>query len=195
MPTGAPDWHGQALRHIGCRGPGTRHPVSPMLAALLSLVLLLTPPDSSATDSSARQIQLMQAVEAYVAPVANEDVRLRTEWADLNGDGTDDALVYVESESWCGSGGCTVVVFEAITDSVEVAELGAFRPAAEISLMHGPVVVAETQTEGWADLLVQSETGSTMRLCFTGETYPMSPSDGIALAGPAAGTTLFASAE
>lgn len=168
-----------------------------MFAALLSLLFFLTPPDSSAADTSARQILLMQAVEAYVAPVSahSEDVRLRTEWADLNGDGAEDALVYVESESWCGSGGCTVVVFEAITDSVEVAEFGAFRPAAEISLMHGPVVVAETQTEGWADLLVQSETGGTMRLAFDGETYPMSPGDGVAMTTPAAGTTLFASTD
>ena len=168
-----------------------------MFAALLSLVLFLAPPDSSATDTSARQIQLMQAVEVYVAPVGSpsEDVRLRTEWADLNGDGAQDALVYIESESWCGSGGCTVVVFEAITDSGEIAELGAFRPAAEISLMHGPVVVAETQTEGWADLIVQGETGGTMRLVFDGETYPMSPSDGVAVAAPATGTTLFAAAE
>ena len=168
-----------------------------MFAVLLSLALFLAPPDSSATDTSARQIQLMQAVEAYVTPVGapSEDVRLRTEWADLNGDGVQDALVYIEAESWCGSGGCTVIVFEAITDSVEVAELGAFRPAAEISLMHGPVVVADTQTEGWADLLVQGDAGSMVRLAFTGETYPMSPSDGIAVAGPATGTTLFAAAE
>lgn len=168
-----------------------------MFAALLSLLFFAVPPDSSATDTSGRQIRLMQAVEAYVAPVGapSEDVRLRTEWADLNGDGAQEALVYIESESWCGSGGCTVLVFEAITDSVEVAEFGAFRPAAEISLMHGPVVVAETQTEGWADLIVQSEDGRTMRLAFTGETYPMSPSDGVALAAPAAGTTLFATTD
>lgn len=168
-----------------------------MFAALVSLAFFLTPPDSSATDTSARQIRLMQAVEAYSAPVdaPSEDIRLRTEWADLNGDGAQDALVYIESESWCGSGGCTVVVFEAITDSVEVAEFGAFRPAAEISLMHGPVVVAETRTEGWADLLVQGETDGTMRLAFDGETYPMSPSDGVLTAAPAVGTTLFAAAE
>ena len=165
-----------------------------MVAALLSLVFFLTPPDSSATDTSARQMQLMQAVEAYVAPVdaPDEDIRLRTEWADLNGDGAQDALVYVESESWCGSGGCTVLVFEAITDSLDVSELGAFRAAAEISLMHGPVVVADTQTEGWADLLVEDETGGMRRLAFTGETYPMSPSDGVATTEPASGTALFA---
>ncbi len=175
----------------------TRHLVSLMFAVVLSLLAFLAPPDSSATDTSARQILLMQAVEAYVAPVGapNEDVRLRTEWADLNDDGAQDALVYVESESWCGSGGCTVLVFEAITDSLEVAEFGAFRPAAEISLMHGPVVVAETQTEGWADLIVQGEDGGTMRLAFTGETYPMSPSDGVSVSASATGTTLFATTD
>ena len=169
-----------------------------MFASLLAAVLLFAPADStSATGEPSQAARLMSAVQAYVAPLdaPDEDVQIRTEWVDLNGDGAQDALVYLESESWCGSGGCTVLVFEAIPDSLEAAELGAFRPAAEISLMHGPVVVADTATEGWKDLLVQDADGATMRLSFDGETYPMSPGGGVAMAAPADGTVLFASSE
>ncbi len=170
-----------------------------MFAPILALALLFSPTDSTTTTTvePSQAARLFSAVQSYIAPfdAPNEDVQVRTEWADLNGDGAQDALVYLESDSWCGSGGCTVLVFEAIPDSLEAAELGAFRPAAEISLMHGPVVVADTQTEGWKDLLVQDADGVTTRLSFDGETYPMSPSDGVAMTTPAEGTVLFASAD
>ena len=170
-----------------------------MLAFLLALALLVAPTDSTSTTPGepSQASRLISAVQTYITPLdaPNEDVQIQTEWVDLNGDGVQDALVYLESESWCGSGGCTVLVFEAIPDSLEAAELGAFRPAAEISLMHGPVVVADTQTDGWKDLLVQDADGNTARLAFDGETYPMSPGDGVAMTTPADGTILFASSE
>ncbi len=121
-----------------------------MFASLLALVLLFVPTDSTTTVEPSQAARLFTAVQSYIAPFGapNEDVQVRTEWADLNSDGAQDALVYLESDTWCGSGGCTVLVFEAITDSVEVAEFGAFRPAAEISLMNGPVVVADTAVGG-----------------------------------------------
>lgn len=168
-----------------------------MFAALLSLALLVVPPDSTASTSPSQMVRLMEAVQSYIAPVdtPNEDVQIKTEWADLNGDGTLDALVSLESASWCGSGGCTLLIFEGISDPAEVAELGAFRPAAEISLMHGPVVVAPSASEGWSDLIVQNADGQTSLLRFDGETYPMSPAEGVAVTAPAGGTVLFASAD
>ncbi len=168
-----------------------------MFAPLLALVLLFAPTDSSTTAEPSQAARLFSAVQSYIAPfdAPSEDVQVRTEWADLNGDGVQDALVYLKSDTWCGSGGCTVLVFEAIPDSLEAAELGAFRPAAEISLMHGPVVVADTETEGWKDLIVQNTDGTTSRLSFDGETYPMSPGSGVAMTMPAAGTVLFASSD
>ena len=169
----------------------------PMFAPLLALLLLVVPTDSTTTVEASQAARLFAAVQTYIAPfdAPNEDVQVRTEWADLNGDGAQDALVYLESESWCGSGGCTVLVFEAIPDSLEAAELGAFRPAAEISLMYGPVVVADTQTDGWKDLLVQDADGHMARLAFDGETYPMSPGDGVEMSTPAEGMVLFASSD
>ncbi len=168
-----------------------------MFAPLLVLALFFAPTDSTTTVEPTQATRLFAAVQTYIAPfdAPNEDVQVQTEWADLNGDGALDALVYLESDTWCGSGGCTVLVFEAITDSLEVAELGAFRPAAEISLMHGPVVVADTDTDGWKDLLVQNTDGTTSRLSFDGETYPTSPGGGVAMTTPADGTVLFASSD
>lgn len=168
-----------------------------MISSVLSLLLALAPVGNPATPSDSVVAQLVQAVHAYVAPfdAPADDVQMRTEWADLTGDGVEDALVYLDSPSWCGSGGCTVLVFEAITGEADIAELGAFRPAAEISLMHGPVTVAETSTEGWADLIVTQADGQRVALRFDGETYPMSPAEGVAVSGSSTGTVLFAAAE
>lgn len=163
----------------------------------LALALLLAPTDTTAAQEPPAAALLLNAVQAYVEPLdeADENVRIRIEWADLTGDGVDDALVYLDAPSWCGSGGCTVLVFEAITGEEAVAELGAFRPAAEISLMNGPVVVSDTRHEGWAELVVTQEDGARVALQFDGETYPASPADGVAADSSTPGTVLFADAE
>lgn len=168
-----------------------------MFAPLLALALLLAPADTTGVPKPSSAALLLSAVQAYVEPLdaPNEDLQIRTEWADLTGDGADDALVYLDGPTWCGSGGCTVLVFEAVTGEADIAELGAFRPAAEISLMNGPVVVAETSHNGWADLVVTSEDGQTVSLRFDGETYPTSPGDGVVLGSRPSGATLFARAE
>lgn len=168
-----------------------------MFAHFLALALFIAPTDSTAATPDSAMALLLQAVHAYTAPfgAAAEDLQVQTEWADVSGDGVDDALVYLNSPSWCGSGGCTVLVFEAITDSVDVAELGAFRPAAEISMMHGPMVVAETAHGGWKDLIVENTDGSHVALQFDGETYPMSPAEGLAYDATTVQTVLFAEVE
>lgn len=168
-----------------------------MFTPFLALALFLVPTDSTEATPDSATSRLFQAVHAYTAPFSAgaEDLQIRTEWVDVSGDGVDDALVYLNSPSWCGSGGCTVVVFETITDSVEVAELGTFRPAAEISMMNGPITVAETAHGGWKDLVVEKEDGSHVALQFDGETYPMSPGGGIAMTEAPDGVQLFAASE
>lgn len=168
-----------------------------MFTSLLALTLLLLPVDSTATPQPESAVLLMQAVHSYTSPFSApaEDLQVRTEWADVTGDGVADALVYVESTTWCGSGGCTLLVFEAITGEDDIAELGAFRPAAEISLMNGPIQIAQATTNGWSDLIVEGVEGQTVALRFDGETYPASPSGGIVMSASVAGPILFTSAE
>ncbi len=165
---------------------------------LLALTLLLSvlPTDSLAADSAARRA-LAEAVEQYAGPLDPDWARAawRVEWADVNSDERPDALVYLDGPAWCGSGGCTVLVMEAIGEE-DAAVLGPFRPAAEISLMHGPVTVAPTAVDGWRDLVVEDGQGVWRRLRFDGETYPFSPADGERLnTPPTGGTVLFADDE
>lgn len=167
-----------------------------MLSSILALLLALVPSDSTATPSDLMVAQLMQSVHSYTDPFDGpaEDVQLRTEWADLTGDGVQDALVYLDSPTWCGSGGCTVLVFEGVVGE-DADELGPFRIAAEISMMHGPVTVATTSHDGWKDLIVVKESGQSVALRFDGETYPQSPGAGVDVASVDAGVVLFADAQ
>ena len=163
-----------------------------ILAAFLAVAA--APPDS--TDGLNRQSQILSAVRAYAGPVdaSWDSSSVRIEWIDVNGDGREDALVYLTDQDWCGSGGCTVLVFEAM-DEIDAEEMGPYRPAAEISLMHGPVLVANARSGEWCDLVVEDETGTARRLSFNGETYPYSPAAGVTLKGSRpVGTTLFAEA-
>jgi len=139
-----------------------------------------------------RRADLFAAVASYADPLDLrwDSTSTRVAWADLNGDGRDDALVTMTGADWCGSGGCTLLVFEAM-DEIDAEEMGPFRPAAEISLVQGPVHIVRGRGL-WSDLIV--ETGDQTRvLHFNGDTYPPSPRDGDTLRGPMPpGTTLFA---
>lgn len=161
---------------------------------LLSALLFIAIPDS--TDAVHRS-DFVAAVQAYAQPFDTEwdSTVVRVEWTDLSSDGHDDAFVYLAGPAWCGSGGCTVLVFETMSEE-DAVEWGRYRPAAEISLMHGPIHVAQSRTEGWHDLIVQSEDGSLRTLRFDGETYPFSPGDAPAWSGrQPAGQTFFADAQ
>ena len=156
---------------------------------LLSLLFVLTCAVDTTDD---RRADLLDAVADYVAPLglAWDPAGTHVAWTDLNRDGRDDALVYLTGRDWCGSGGCTVLVFETM-DEIDAEEFGTYRPAAEISMVSGPIRAVRSRGY-WSDLIVTGEHGPTV-LRFDGETYPMSPGDGEPVRGRIPpGKTLFA---
>ena len=46
--------------------------------------------------------------------------RYRSAFVDLNDDGAQDAIVYVTGRSWCGSGGCTLLILASDGPSYRV---------------------------------------------------------------------------
>lgn len=150
-----------------------------MLAALLATALLVASPDT--TDRPLAT--LTASVQTYLAPFTEEGETpmLTVAWIDLTGDGLEDALVTVESPSWCGSGGCTLLVLEAMADE-HADEFGPFRVAAEIAYTNGEVTVLHDSSHGWRDIVVPNN-GDWAVLQFDGETYPNSPADALALTG------------
>ncbi|GAA5052413.1 hypothetical protein GCM10023208_13200 [Erythrobacter westpacificensis] len=90
---------------------------------------------------------------------------------DLDGDGADEAIVYLASRYFCGTGGCNTLV---------LAPAGPmWREVANISVSRTPVAVAQTASNGWQDLLVSvggggAEAGMAL-LKFDGDAYPSNP--------------------
>lgn len=94
--------------------------------------------------------------------------------ADLNGDGLREGIVMfnLPHSYWCGWSGCTMAVFQAGDDT--------FSKVSETSRIRGPIVIGETKTNGWDDIIVR-QSGSTsnadrnVALRYDGSAYPESP--------------------
>jgi uncharacterized protein len=174
------------------------------VAVGLSL-LLLSPEHSSSTplknnvappatrSASATPTALQRAIASYIkqqGAALEESHRFFADYIDLNGDGTQDAVVVFSSPHWCGTGGCTMLVFKGQED-------GTFRLVSESALVRPPLTASENKTNGWRDLIVGVSGGGIapkkVALEFDGKGYPLNPSvqPGLPPTVPIAGTVLF----
>lgn len=100
------------------------------------------------------------------------DARYQYGSFDLNGDGRQEVLVYLQDPIWCGPHGCDLLIFTP-------TGYGQWRQVAEISAGATPVRVLEGRTRGWRDLSLYVSTslmpGEQRRLTFDGATYSSSP--------------------
>jgi hypothetical protein len=65
---------------------------------------------------------------------------------DLNNDGIADAIVLLTDREWCGSGGCTMLIFRGTVDG--------FTPVSKASVSNQPIKVSSERQNGWRTLLV-----------------------------------------
>lgn len=94
-------------------------------------------------------------------------------FVDLNGDGVDEAIVYLTGHLWCGSGGCNTLV---------LARDGAsWRTVTMMTITRTPIRVLANASSGWRNISVWVEGGGIRpgyeaELKFDGKTYPTNPS-------------------
>jgi putative lipoprotein len=81
------------------------------------------------------------------------DTRYAHGWVDLNGDGRQEALVYMMSGNYCGSGGCTLYIY--------TPEQNSFYQHGSMSVTNLPVRALNSRTRGWRDLSVSISGGGT----------------------------------
>ncbi len=87
---------------------------------------------------------------------------------DLNGDGQEELLVQMD---WCGSGGCTLLIFENSNNQ--------WRFNSRITQVRTPIKLASSQTDGWQDMIFTTSGGGYPEakhlMKFTGISYPLNP--------------------
>lgn len=112
---------------------------------------------------------LDSAVNAYAqAPGGGRTPPFKSARLDLNDDGNDDAIVLLTGPDWCGSGGCTMLVFKGVRDGLELVSSS--------SVALEPIRVLEQRSHGWAGLIVHSRGHGEALLRFDGKRYPRNPS-------------------
>ena len=151
------------------------------------------PEPTKAEEKSGQKSDINQELLAYLAKTGVEPKYAdphQTAQIDLNGDGLQDALVLLENPMYfCGTGGCIMLVFKGTKSGFEFVSRS--------TLIRSPVLVSETKTHGWRDLIVEVSGGGLapkqVALKFTGGKYPLNPSALPALPKnqPLKGTKLF----
>ena len=93
---------------------------------------------------------------------------------DLDGDGRREGLVLLQSphQAWCMDYGCTMYIFRAHDEG--------FSYLSEVSPVRGPLVVMDTRTNGWRDIIayVSGRSGwdaKNVALRYDGKSYPAQP--------------------
>lgn len=88
---------------------------------------------------------------------------------DLNDDGKEEYLVGLIGGDWCGSGGCTLLIF---TNTIKLNT--------RMTVVEYPVYVGapggKEVTKGYSNIYIQNRDGSVAKMAWNGKKYPTNPS-------------------
>ncbi|MGF1603933.1 MAG: hypothetical protein ACFCU8_18330 [Thermosynechococcaceae cyanobacterium] len=112
---------------------------------------------------------------AILAQFSEQDQRTQTfryvyNRADLNGDGDPEVFAYLENSSFCNGQRCPLLVFSP--------QPTGYKLLTKLPLVSPPVIVNDSKTWGWNDLVVvdegAAEDSQYRMLRYTGQKYPQS---------------------
>ena len=129
---------------------------------LATLVALRAPAD--------QPTGLSDAIRSYTKESALP--RFQYALVDLNEDGLLDAVVLLTDRSWCGSGGCTMLIFKGSSRG--------FVLVSRAAISNAPIRVSADVRHGWHTLLVSVKGGGitpgSVLMRFDGTQFPFNPS-------------------
>ena len=136
-----------------------------LLNALGILVLISATPalasDVPALENAIKQWTKDPAIATY-----------KHAFVDLNEDGIDDAVVLIADSQYCGSGGCSFVVFQGVA--------GGFKTVSSSTITREPILLLPDKNNGWHTLSVFVAGGGAkpgqVMMRFDGKKYPGNPS-------------------
>jgi len=92
------------------------------------------------------QVSLKRAIYRFRLSSKKEGGTEKIIGADLNSDGSGEALVYFEGDEWCISTGCQLVVFTRGPNG--------FRKMQQIKRVKLPIALSAQSAQGWRDIIV-----------------------------------------
>lgn len=108
---------------------------------------------------------LLDALKAYLK---TDLPQFKTAYYDLNQDGYQDAFVYLNDRDWCGTGGCTALIFKGCEQGYQ------FKSKSMVTQL--PILVTNHSSRGWFDIIVSTRGKEHVILAFDGQRYPINPS-------------------
>ncbi|WP_330665128.1 hypothetical protein [Tepidibacter sp.] len=91
---------------------------------------------------------------------------------DFDSDGVPEVFVYLVGSSTCGTGGCSAAIFKEVN--------GEYENVSRFTLVNTPVIVSNTKTNGYNDLIMNVSGGGIEPFCavmkYDGSNYPKNPS-------------------
>jgi len=95
---------------------------------------------------------------------------------DLNGDKKPEVVVHLYGPYFCGTGGCTTMIFRSVGRE--------YRLVSNITVSKPPIIVTNQRTKGWNNLIILASGGGRYEaagyylLRFDGKNYPNTPDEG-----------------
>ena len=127
-------------------------------------------------DSKAPQKCVKVFLQRYLVSVSPEDTkttRYNAALVHLGNDASQQAIVYLTGDGWCGSGGCTMLILKR--DGVQ------WRLLTKTTITRPPVRILNETSYGWRSIGVWVQGGGIQpgyeaELSYDGKTYPSNPS-------------------
>jgi hypothetical protein len=162
--------------------------IAALCGGLLGAACLAQPAHKQADVSARTKESLRAFLQTFDSDLKD---RFVAALADLNGDGRPEAIVYLTSNDWCGSGGCTTLILVRDGDSWQLLS--------RVTITRPPIRVLASKSNGWRSIGVWVQGGGIQpgyeaELRFNGKEYPTNPSMPPArqLTGKANGETVIA---
>ena len=155
-----------ALALLACVERPQEQPATPSASAVDTVTSL----DSSVSDPL---VAFLQNYLRLPGEADEKDLRYFDALVDLDGDGKDEAIIYLVSREWCGSGGCTMLIL--------TTEASSYKLVTKVTITHEPIRVLSRSSHGWRSISVWVQGGGIQpgyeaELEFDGNTYPSNPS-------------------
>jgi len=110
-----------------------------------------------------------------IDPYSGEDKTTEYSFAfvSLSGSEKKEVIVYISGQTWCGSGGCIMLILKPTGSSYKIIS--------KITIVRSPIRMLQSTTNGWHDIGVWVQGGGIRHgyeavLAFNGKKYPGNPS-------------------